>query len=92
VLEVNQLLARCRGLDEQFLGKSIAIMVGEYQAATKFDDRHAALVTAVDFMEKLSTRLSPWYVRHDKLIAFIVSAVGIASGLVTMIDTLLRIE
>lgn len=91
-LEVNQLLARCRGLDEQFLGKSIAIMVNEYRAATSFDDRHAALVTAVGFVEKLSTRLSPWYVRYDKLIAFVVSAVGVASGLVTMIDTLLKMN
>ncbi len=91
-IEVNQLLARCRGLDEQFLGKSIALMIREYHGATSPDDRINALATAVGFVEKLSTRMSPWYVRNDKLIAFVVSAVGIASGVVAMIDTLLKMD
>lgn len=88
VLEVDELMNRCREIDERFLGKSLAIMVGEYQDAKNFTDRQAALVTAVQFLDKLMDRLKPWYVRYEKLIAVVVSLVGVVSGAVKVIVTI----
>ncbi len=64
------------------------VVVGrEFQAAKDFTDRQAALVTAVQFLDKLMERLRPWYVRYEKLIVFFVSPVGILSGVVKVLDT-----
>ena len=46
--------------------------------------RQAAIMNVVQLLEKLTNRLSPWYVRHEKLLAVVVSAVGILSGVTTV--------
>lgn len=88
-LDVDELIERCQSIDERFLGKTLAIMVSEYQAAKNFNDRQAALVTAVQFLDKLMDRLSPWYVRYEKLIAFLVGLVGVTTGIVEIIKKLM---
>jgi hypothetical protein len=88
-IEVDQLLTRCRTVDERFLGASIAIMIDEYQQAQGFDDRHRALAASVDFLEKLMKRLSPWYIRYEKLIAAI-ALLGIIPGVFKIVATFSR--
>ena len=89
-IEVDQLMLRCRTVDERFLGASLAIMIDEFQQAQGFDDRHRALAASVDFLEKLMNRLSPWYVRYEKLIAALVALLGVVPGLYQIVDTLSR--
>jgi hypothetical protein len=87
-IEVDQLMLQCRTVDERFLGASLAIMIDEFQKAEGFDDRHRALAASVDFLEKLMNRLSPWYVRYEKLIAAAVALLGVVPGLYQIVDTL----
>ena len=89
-IEVDQLMLRCRTVDERFLGASLAIMIDEFQQAQGFDDRHRALAASVDFLEKLMDRLSPWYVRYEKLIAAAVALLGVVPGVYQIVDTLSR--
>jgi serine/threonine protein kinase len=89
-IEVDQLMTRCRTVDERFLGASLSIMIDEFQHAEGFDDRHRALAASVDFLEKLMNRLSPWYVRHEKLIAAAVALLGVVPGLYQIVETLAR--
>jgi serine/threonine-protein kinase len=89
-IEVDQLMLRCRTVDERFLGASLAIMIDEFQQAQGFDDRHRALAASVDFLEKLMNRLSPWYVRYEKLIAALVALLGVVPGLYQIVGTLSR--
>jgi hypothetical protein len=67
-------------------------MVNEYEQAQSFNDRQLALAKAVEFLEKLMTRLSPWYVRYEKLLTFFVSSVGIISRILTIITTVLKVQ
>ena len=39
-----------------------------------------ALSKFVKFLDKLMTRLSPWYIKHEKLLALIVSSIGRCFG------------
>jgi hypothetical protein len=39
----------------------------------------------ITLVGELQRRLSPWYVRHEKLLSFSVGVVGLASGLATTI-------
>jgi serine/threonine protein kinase len=87
-IQVDHLMVRCRTVDERFLGASIALMIDEFQEAKAFDDRQRALVASVDFLEKLTSRLSPWYVRYEKLIAAVVALLGIVPGIYQMVQTL----
>jgi Protein kinase domain len=89
-IEVDQLMLRCRTVDERFLGASLAIMIDEFQQAQGFDDRHRALAASVDFLEKLMNRLSPWYVRYEKLIAAAVALLGVVPGVYQIVETLSR--
>lgn len=89
---VDRLLARCKEIDELFLGKSLALMVGQIGEAKSMSDQKAALLSAVEILEKLMKRLTPWYVRHDKLIAVLVSLVGIFSGIVKIVDTIMKMQ
>lgn len=59
-------------------------MIDDLQQARNFEDRHRALTTAVTFLEKLMDRLSPWYIRYDKLVTAIVAMLGIVPGLATL--------
>jgi hypothetical protein len=82
-LQVDEVISKCRLMDEKFLGLTMALMVKEYGSARKFDDRQKALMNAIAILDKLGPKLSPWYVRHEKLVATGVSLVGILSGLAT---------
>ena len=90
-IEVEAIFKRCQALDERFLGKTIAIMVNEYEQATNFNDRQIALSKSVEFLDKLMTRLSPWYIKYEKLLTFIVSSVGIVSGIFTIMETISKL-
>ncbi len=82
-LQMDEVIKKCRLMDEKFLGLTMAMMVKEYHSARKFDDRQKALMNAVAILDKLGPKLSPWYLRHEKLIAAAVSLAGILSGLAT---------
>jgi serine/threonine protein kinase len=82
-IDLGVLLQRCEGADERILNRSIALMVAEYEQATASDDRQKALMNAMQLLEKLTTRLAPWYVRNDKLIPTLVGLTGVVSGIVT---------
>jgi hypothetical protein len=90
-IQVDELIAKCRLVDEKFLAMTMAAMVEEYSASRNFDDGQKALMNAVTLLEKLTPRLSPWYVRNDKLIGFLVTLVGILSGLTTVVQNLAKL-
>jgi len=89
--QVDQLMEKCRVADEKFLAASMAVMVEEFRSATAFDDRQKALMNAVTLLDKLMPKLSPWYVRHDKLIGFGVTIVGILSGLAAVAENMAKL-
>lgn len=90
-LQMDELMQKCHLMSEKFLGLTMALMVKEYDGAKKFDDRQKALMNAVAILEKLEPKLSPWYVRHDKLIASVVSLVGILTGLATVAQSVAKL-
>jgi serine/threonine-protein kinase len=90
-IELDELVARSRSVDERLLGATLAMMWREYGSAKESKDRQAALMNAVQLLEKLTQRLSPWYVRHEKLVAFLVSAVGILGGLAKVVESLAKL-
>jgi hypothetical protein len=90
-LQVDEVVAKCRLMDEKFLGLTMALMVKEYDSARKFDDRQKALMNAIAILEKLGPKLSPWYVRHEKLVATGVSLVGVVSGLATAAQSVAKL-
>ena len=90
-LQMDELIEKCQQMDEKFLGLTMALMVKEFDTAKKFDDRQKALMNAVMILEKLEPKLSPWYMRHDKLIASGVSLVGIVSGLATAAESVAKL-
>jgi hypothetical protein len=77
-LDVGRLVEACRQLDEQILAKTLALMIGEYDKAQASADRQAALMKAVELMERLKYRLSPWYVRHQALLSYSIGILGSA--------------
>lgn len=89
-LEVGQLIENCRRIEEKILGRTIAVMMTEYENAKESKDKQNALMNAVSLLEKLTERLSPWYVRHQKLIAVIISIIGMLSGLASAAASLLK--
>jgi hypothetical protein len=83
-LDVEQLLVVCRSLDQHMLAKTLALMVGEYEQAVASDDRQAALMKAVELMEKLNEKLAPWYVKRQAVLTW---SVGLAGSLVAAAKT-----
>jgi hypothetical protein len=83
-IQVNNLIARISREDDRVLGMSLALMVREFQETHEAPHRQNALMNVVVLLEKISIKLSPWYVRHDKLVAATVALVGILSGLTTI--------
>ena len=75
-LDVGKLVEACRQLDDQILAKTLALMIGEYDKANASADRQGALMKAVELMEKLQRRLSPWYVRHQALLSWGIGVAG----------------
>jgi eukaryotic-like serine/threonine-protein kinase len=88
---VDQLIARTQAIDAQVLGATIVQMVHEYDQAKASSERQAALMNTAQLLEKLMTRLSPWYVRHDKAVATTVSALGIVSGVLKIVTDVIRL-
>jgi hypothetical protein len=81
--EVDQLIRRVEQLDARILAKSLALMVHEYKDARDATDREGAqraLINLTIIVEKLTSRLTPWYVRHEKVVTIGGSAVGVISG------------
>lgn len=89
-IEIDSLFESLKRFDEKILAESLALMLDEYDDATASDDRQRALMNAVTILDKLTQRLSPWYVRHEKAVAFVVSAVGIISGVATATATIMK--
>jgi hypothetical protein len=48
-------------------------------------------MNSVAMLDKLSTRLSPWYVRQEKLLAFVLSFLSIASGAASIVVSVIKI-
>lgn len=90
-LQVDEVIGKCRLMDEKFLGLTMALMVKEYDSARRFDDRQRALMNAIAILDKLGPKLSPWYIRHEKLVATAVSLVGIISGLATAAQSIAKV-
>jgi hypothetical protein len=79
-VQVDQLVDRCRAMGEAYWGQTVALMLKEYEEAREAKDRREALMNVATLLEKVTSRLSPWYVRHEKLLAAISTVVGILGG------------
>lgn len=79
-VQVDQLVERCRAMGEAYWGQTVALMLKEYEEAREGKDRREALMNVASLLEKVTTRLSPWYVRYEKLLAVASTSVGILGG------------
>lgn len=86
-LEVDELMNRVRRLDERIMARTVAIMVQEYQTAKDTGDRQAALFKTAELLQKLMDRLSPWYVRYEKLLVFLLTGIGVVSGVISILKS-----
>lgn len=73
-IELDALFEACKKIDERLLVRSFAVMIDEYDRAKKSGDRQAALMNVVAILDRLTVRMSPWYVRNDKLVAILAGA------------------
>jgi serine/threonine-protein kinase len=87
-IDVDKLVSKCRDVDQCVLGKTLALAVDQLQHATSSADQLAILPTVVSITTQLSERLTPWYVRYEKLLAFFVALVGLVTGIATAINAL----
>jgi hypothetical protein len=85
-LEVDSLIEQMRQLDKRIMARTVALMLHEYQSARTADDRRNALLKSVELLEKLTSHMTPWYVRYEKLLVFFVTGVGLVSGILSMIQ------
>jgi nitroimidazol reductase NimA-like FMN-containing flavoprotein (pyridoxamine 5'-phosphate oxidase superfamily) len=90
-IEIERLHEQCRSLDERLMASTVALMFGEYAAATTSDDRQKALMNAVQLLEKVSNRIEPWYRRHDMLLARGLSVITLLSGFLAAIEGVRRL-
>lgn len=79
-LQVDQLVERCRQMGEAYWGQTVALMLKEYEEAKDGKDRREALMNVATLLEKVTARLSPWYVRYEKLLTVLSTSVGILGG------------
>jgi hypothetical protein len=89
LVEVDDVLAGLRSVDQRVLGMTLVGMVSEFGQATDSQDRQSALVNIVTIMDKLQDRLSPWHIRHRDAIATGVGVLGCASGIASAVGGLL---
>jgi hypothetical protein len=89
-VEVEAIIATCRDMDERLLGVTILRMIGEYDAASKSDERQSALMNVAALLEKLRGRLSPWYARFEKQLALTTSTIGVVSGIVSVVAGIVK--
>lgn len=90
VLEVDQVVAKLKGLDARLLGYTMVMLIREAEEATESADRVAALIQMVTLMEKLVKQLSPWHVRHKEAIATVIAIVGALVGIASVVSGFLR--
>ena len=57
------------------MARTVAIMVQEYQKVKDASDRQAAVVKTVVLLQKLMDRLSPLYMRYEKLLVFFLTGI-----------------
>jgi hypothetical protein len=94
VTTIEAIIQRCRSLDERLIGQTIVAIAHEYASdASTPDSRMEALVQIPQQIERLSARIAarstPWYVRHEKLLAAAVSGTTVIGGLAkTVIDVM----
>ena len=79
-VQVDHLVERCRAMGEAYWGQTVALMLKEYEEAKEGKDRREALMNVATLLEKVTTRLSPWYVRYEKLLAVASTSVGVLGG------------
>ncbi len=84
-LQVTQIIARCREMDERLLGVTILRMMTEYDAAKESEDRQSALMNVATLLEKMRGRLSPWYARFERQLALATSLIGVATGVLSVV-------
>ena len=48
-------------------------------------------MNVAQLLEKLMQRLSPWYIRHEKLLAGLISVLGIVSGIVSIVMSVIKL-
>jgi hypothetical protein len=89
--ELHELLERCKALDERVLGMTIARMIDEYDAAESSGDRQSALMNVSTLIERLKTRLSPWYVKQEQALTLLAKGVGVIGGLLTAALNVLKL-
>jgi hypothetical protein len=87
-IDVDKLVAQCRSIEQRILGQTLALAVDELHHA-KPGDMIALLPSVVSIATKVSERLTPWYVRYEKVVAFFVALLGLMTGLVTAVRALL---
>jgi hypothetical protein len=87
-IDVGKLVAQCRSIEQRILGQTLALAVDELHHA-KPGDMIALLPSVVTIATKVSERLTPWYVRYEKVVAFFVALLGLMTGLVTAVRALL---
>ncbi|TDV43569.1 serine/threonine-protein kinase [Actinophytocola oryzae] len=90
VVEVEQVVARLKGLDARFLGLTMVLLIREAEEAKESADRVAALAQMVTLMEKLSKQLSPWHVRHKEAVATAIAIVGALVGVAGVVSGFLH--
>lgn len=90
VVEVDQVVAKLKGLDAKFLGYTMVMLIREAEEAKESADRVAALAQMVTVIEKLMKQLSPWYVRHKEVIAMLIAIVGSLVGVASVVSGFLR--
>ena len=94
VTTVEAIIHRCNSLDERLIGQTIVAIAHEYASDRSTpDSRMEALVQIPQQIEKLSAKIAarstPWYVRHEKLLAAAASGTAIIGGLAkTALDIL----
>jgi hypothetical protein len=79
-MQVDQLVERCRAMGEAYWGQTVALMLKEYQEARESKDRREALMNVAALLEKVTARLSPWYIRYEKGLVAVSTLVGILGG------------
>jgi hypothetical protein len=74
--DVDSIIDACRHIDARAMAQSVALIIKEYERAQATNDRLQALSKAVEVLERMETRLQPWYVRYQALLTWGVGLVG----------------
>lgn len=86
-LQIDELVASVKKLDESILARTVALMLEEYQGAMDSADRRDALAKSADLLEKLMDRMTPWYVRYQKLLVMLTTGLGVVTGTLSIVKS-----